>query len=200
MNVRRERKDAAEHRKLILRTAESLFAEHGVNGVSMHQIAKTAGIGQGTLYRRYAHKGDLCCDLVNDHCVQLMEISTKLLEQQGKSSAEKLGELLDLWIDALEEKADLVIVIESQKPKEWDERGTTWFHSPMYRFMLDSTASLLRDLLQERPVQPFDPMLTAHALICSIAPAGYFHFRREQGYSVEQMKRAYRQMYQLPTN
>src|SRR2546430_11323251 len=70
---RHERRDAAEHRQRILEVAQHLFTEHGVGAVSMHQIAKTAGIGQGTLYRRYAHKGELCMDLLSEHNEQFAE-------------------------------------------------------------------------------------------------------------------------------
>ena len=65
-HIRHERRDAAEHRQRILNVAQRLFAEHGVDAVSMHQIARAAGIGQGTLYRRYAHKGELCMDLLHE--------------------------------------------------------------------------------------------------------------------------------------
>ena len=44
--------------------AFSLFQEFGVENVSMHKIAKTAGVGQGTLYRRYANKSDLCLSIL----------------------------------------------------------------------------------------------------------------------------------------
>jgi AcrR family transcriptional regulator len=64
--ARRERRDAAEHRCRILAAARQLFAAHSVALVSMHQIARAAGVGQGTLYRRYANKGELCKDLARD--------------------------------------------------------------------------------------------------------------------------------------
>src|SRR5215471_19498441 len=68
---RHERRDAAEHRQRILEVARRLFAQQGVEAVSMHQIALATGIGQGTLYRRYANKGELCMDLLceqYEHC------------------------------------------------------------------------------------------------------------------------------------
>ena len=63
MTEHKERRDATENRKLILKEAGALFEKFGVDAVSMHQIAKSAGIGQGTLYRRYSHKGELCMDM-----------------------------------------------------------------------------------------------------------------------------------------
>ena len=48
MQIRKERKDSIEHRRIILQKAQLLFTEYGVDSVTMHQIAKSAGIGQGT--------------------------------------------------------------------------------------------------------------------------------------------------------
>src|SRR5436309_15903750 len=76
---RHERRDAAEHRQRILEVARRLFAEHGVEAVSMHQIARDAKIGQGTLYRRYAHKDELCMDLLQERQERFVDEITVLL-------------------------------------------------------------------------------------------------------------------------
>ncbi|WP_063835981.1 TetR/AcrR family transcriptional regulator [Actinacidiphila yeochonensis] len=49
------RSDAARNRELILRTARGLFAAHGT-GVGLNDIARAAGIGVGTVYRRFPDK------------------------------------------------------------------------------------------------------------------------------------------------
>lgn len=43
----------------ILRTAFELFLERGVDGASIEQIAKRAGVGKLTVYRRWSSKEDL---------------------------------------------------------------------------------------------------------------------------------------------
>src|ERR687889_1208877 len=55
--VVRERADAARNRLRVLAAAERLFAERGVGGVTMDDVAAAAGVGKGTLYRRFADKG-----------------------------------------------------------------------------------------------------------------------------------------------
>lgn len=52
------RRDAARNRQLILEAARALFAERGLS-VSLDQIAKRAGVGVGTVYRRFADKEEL---------------------------------------------------------------------------------------------------------------------------------------------
>ncbi|MGV9802205.1 TetR/AcrR family transcriptional regulator [Mycobacterium sp. NPDC003449] len=51
-------RDAAADRA-ILRAALDLFVEHGVEGTSIEQIAKRAGVGKPTIYRRWSAKEDV---------------------------------------------------------------------------------------------------------------------------------------------
>lgn len=57
---REERRDALENRERLLQTADALFTARGVEAVTMTDIAKEAGVGQGTLYRHFEHKGVVC--------------------------------------------------------------------------------------------------------------------------------------------
>src|ERR1700738_378056 len=106
---RHERRDAAEHRQRILEVARRLFAEHGVDAVSMHQIARDAKIGQGTLYRRYAHKGELCMDLLREHHEQFVaEIATLFATSAASPALVKLDGVLVRCVTFLEEQGALL--------------------------------------------------------------------------------------------
>lgn len=52
------RADAARNRELILQTARRCFAERGIS-VTLNDIAHEAGVGVGTVYRRFADKDAL---------------------------------------------------------------------------------------------------------------------------------------------
>ncbi|PRC44256.1 TetR family transcriptional regulator [Mycobacterium sp. ITM-2017-0098] len=55
----RGRPRAASTDMAILRAGLDLFIERGVEGVSIEQIAKNAGVGKPTIYRRFSTKEDL---------------------------------------------------------------------------------------------------------------------------------------------
>lgn len=54
-----ERADAARNREVILTAASRLVAERGVDRVSMDAVARAAGVGKGTLFRRFESREGL---------------------------------------------------------------------------------------------------------------------------------------------
>jgi AcrR family transcriptional regulator len=54
-----ERADAAANRERILLAARELFADHGADGVSMDAVALAAGVGKGTVFRRFGARDGL---------------------------------------------------------------------------------------------------------------------------------------------
>jgi len=61
-----ERADAARNRAVVLEVAAALFREQGVDAVSMDAIAAAAGVGKGTLFRRFGDKAGLATALLDE--------------------------------------------------------------------------------------------------------------------------------------
>ena len=61
-----ERGDAARNRTLLLDAARRLIAERGPDAVSMDDIATAAGVGKGTIFRRFGSRAGLMMVLLDE--------------------------------------------------------------------------------------------------------------------------------------
>src|SRR5690349_14672068 len=52
------RRDAQDNRQRLLEAAREVFAERGLDA-TLHDVARQAGVGIGTAYRRFANKQEL---------------------------------------------------------------------------------------------------------------------------------------------
>lgn len=104
--VRHERADAAANRALILVTAERLFAERGVEAVCMSEIAEAAGVGKGTLYRRFANKAELCLALLDSQMSAFQDQTLARFQEMSREGAPYL-EQLEYYLQALVRFTDL---------------------------------------------------------------------------------------------
>lgn len=56
---RAERADAVRNRELLLETARALIAEQGADKVTMDGLAERAGLGKGTVFRRFGSRAGI---------------------------------------------------------------------------------------------------------------------------------------------
>ena len=74
------RRDAERNRQRILQAAREVFAERGL-GVTLDEIARHAGVGVGTVYRRFADKEALIDALFEDRIGELVAIAEQALTE-----------------------------------------------------------------------------------------------------------------------
>jgi len=72
------RADAARNRARIVAAAAEVFAERGLDA-STAEIAERAGVGEGTLYRRFPSKDDLVAAIVATKMEESVEIAAECL-------------------------------------------------------------------------------------------------------------------------
>jgi len=112
-----ERRDAAENRQRILDAARRLFSQYGVAQVSMNRIATEAGVGPGTLYRRYVSKSELCFALVKDNLATfLADVNDYLAQNAATPPSQRLREVIRLFVDFREKKYHLLAGVEDKSP------------------------------------------------------------------------------------
>ena len=76
------RADAERNRRLLLDAAAEAFAEHGLD-VSVDEIARRAGVGHGTAFRRFPTKEHLVCAVVLDRMEEITALARELREAGG---------------------------------------------------------------------------------------------------------------------
>ncbi|HVA68258.1 MAG TPA: TetR/AcrR family transcriptional regulator [Candidatus Binataceae bacterium] len=68
----------ATKRPVIVRAATSLFAERGIDGTSMREIAEAAGVREAAIYRHFMGKDDLAREIFHSwygwYCQELQKI------------------------------------------------------------------------------------------------------------------------------
>ena len=63
---RAERADAARNRRHLLATARQMLAEQGQNTLTMDGLAERAGLGKGTVFRRFGTRAGIFAALLDD--------------------------------------------------------------------------------------------------------------------------------------
>ena len=199
---RHERRDAAEHRQRILEVARHLFAEHGIDAVSMHQIAMAAGIGQGTLYRRYAHKGELCMDLLREHYERFVEeIATQLAATATSPALERLESVLAKIIALLEEQGAMLGPVAGTDMRDGQcnesdiSRHISFQRTPWYLWLHELFAGLLTEAVERGELASLDVPYTVDAILAALHPAFYRFQRQERGFTSERILQGLRHIY-----
>jgi AcrR family transcriptional regulator len=202
LHKRSERRDASEHRQRILEVAQHLFAEHGVDIVSMHQIARTAGVGQGTLYRRYKNKNELCMDLLGErHERFIQEMATLLTEKATSSALERLDGVLTQIITLIEEQSALLgpaIMPDMHGPrceKAHKSQHFSFQETPWHRWFSSLITELLSEAVQRGELVSLDVPYTADAILATFHPMFYRFQRLERGFSMERILQGMRRIY-----
>lgn len=187
------RRDAVENRQRILDAARRLFGEEGIEAVSMHRIAQSAGVGQATLYRHYIHKGDLCRDLMADTMERArVEFEIYWQESSGRPALDRLDGVITRFVSILDEKLPYLAAIGESC---FGEHRTSKFNLPGYRWIHGIVTELLDAAMAEGAIPPADSDFTAHAVLAGLSPDLYQYQRDERGLTQEQIVQGVRRLY-----
>lgn len=171
-----ERGDAARNRARVAQAAAKLFRScEDAGQIDMRAIAAEAGVGVGTLYRRFGDKAGLAASVLDDHARELQEaiLSGPPPLGPGAPPAERLEAFLPALVEHTEKALDLVYAVEHARPAARFELGPypAWHLHVMV---------LLRELAPD-----LDAAWAADALLAPLSSELYRHQRRERGMTSE---------------
>ncbi|QDP98528.1 TetR/AcrR family transcriptional regulator [Microlunatus elymi] len=171
-----ERSDAARNRQRILQAARELIDERGPQELTMNEVAAHAGVGVGTVYRRFGDQAGLVDALMDEHERELQEqmISGPPPLGPGAEPVERIKAFLHAFVDLLELYAPVMATVRDD-PRT---RG-----GGAYNAHHQHLAILIR---QVRP--GLDATYLAGALLTNLEARRFLAQRNDLGYGVDQIK------------
>jgi AcrR family transcriptional regulator len=177
----RERADAQRNRSKVLCAAEGLIAEHGVENVSMDAIAAAAGVGKGTLFRRFGDRAGLARALLHERTRQMQEAIIRGPAPLGPGAPPqlRLKAMAGAQLALLDDHADLIAAGEAGPP------GAR-FNTAPYEFLRLHAGLLVREADPDA-----DWEVLTDILLAPLGAASFLFWRRQRGFSVERILAGY---------
>jgi len=167
-----------------------LFEERGVTCVTMEEVARSSGVGKGTLYRRFPNKGYLCQALLDEPTRRLQQETLEILRESDTSALEKLDAFLGSLVDFTAENLNLLY--GGHEPLCGADRLER-FSNPAYDWRRSTVLGLLRTAVREGDVDDeLDLEYLASALLSPLDVDFFYYQHRVQGFSVGRISRGVR--------
>jgi AcrR family transcriptional regulator len=172
-----ERADAASNRRRILAAAAELFADRGPHCVSMQDVAQAAGVGMGTMYRRFGDRAGLTFALLGERHHDLQERLLRGAPPLGPGAPvrERLHAFGRARIALLDED-EAEMLLTTPEPGGATLRGP----DAAYRTHL---AVLLRDAAPALDVE-----YAVDSLVMAFDARLHVHLRHERAWSLERIQ------------
>lgn len=144
----REDREAAKKRRSrdkrdrILKAAVKVFARNGFHATRVSEVAKAAGVADGTIYLYFKSKDELLVSLFEDRVSKLLAFMDTSLPKLP-SAPERLRAVIDMQLGLLEGERDLaevVTVIIRQSTRLMKE-----FAAPKFLAYLDAIAKIVHE-------------------------------------------------------
>lgn len=138
--IPRERADAARNRARILTAARKLLRRKRLDELCMDEVAALAGVGKGTLYRRFADRSALLLAILDEDERGLQESVLRGLDlPRDAAPTERVLTLLDALLAFHLDHARIIAVAEATA------RPFARFDNPPYQWRHEAIARGLED-------------------------------------------------------
>jgi AcrR family transcriptional regulator len=178
--ARRERADAAANRVRILEAAARVLAERGAEATSINTVACEAGVGKGTIFRRFGDRSGLFQALADEHLRTFQDafMFGPPPLGPGAPAEDRLAAFLDGLLDLHEDQLELTLALE---------RGRRGVPIGGYLALSVHVASLIREI-----APALDAAVTAQLLLNALNVNLVRYLRRDAGVSLATIKASVR--------
>jgi AcrR family transcriptional regulator len=173
---RAQRIDAVRNREAILEAAARLLRDRGADAITMDCLANEAGVGKGTLFRRFGDRAGIFHALLDESERRLQEgfIRGPAPLGPGAPPAERLIAFGEALLELTAERGDLLLASLPPGP------GVR-YRSPVYAAYL----AHVRGLLEDAAIEPSGYL--ADALLAALDPELIVH-QLGRGVALEECK------------
>src|SRR5258708_29023919 len=140
--ARRVSRSTGDKRERILDAAVRVLARKGFHATRVSEVAKAAGVADGTIYLYFDSKDDLLVSLFEDRVERLLRFLDAELPR-AKTASDKLRRVIELQLGLLESERDLaevLTVILRQSTKLMKEHA-----APKFNAYIDAIARVVAD-------------------------------------------------------
>jgi AcrR family transcriptional regulator len=172
-----ERVDAAANRKRILAAARAVLAERGVDGTSMDAVACAAGVGKGTLFRRFGDRAGLFDALLDDAMAEFQDAFLSGPPPLGPGVPASVR--LEAFVDELLRLTDAQLEFALAAARATAAGAQVSVHG--------SLALFVRLMVTE--IDPsLDAEVVADLLLGATSAGVVYHLRRDRGIELERIQ------------
>src|SRR5438552_1399507 len=142
LRAKRPQRRAGDKRERILRAAVKVFAKNGFYATRVSEVAKAAGVADGTIYLYFKSKDELLVSLFEDRVERLLSFMKDELPRH-KRAKDKLRRVIEMQLGLLEGERDLaevVTVILRQSTKLMKE-----YAAPRFVAYLESIGRIIQE-------------------------------------------------------
>jgi AcrR family transcriptional regulator len=179
---RPERADAARNRSALIDAASRLLRERGAGGITMDAVACAAGVGKGTLFRRFGDRASLFHALLDERERRFQEafIRGPAPLGPGAPDPERLMAFGDAMLELIEEQGELLAAAQP------GVRALRYGH-PTYQAYRAHVTSLLREVTGEDRAR-----YLADVLLAALEPEFVLYQRHALEFELSDLKNGWR--------
>jgi AcrR family transcriptional regulator len=173
-----ERRDALRNRERVLAAAQRLMSQAGIENVDIREVARAAGVGVGTVYRRFGDKAGLVASLLDE---RERVFQDRLLTGPpplgpGAPPRDRLVAFLHCLADMVDETLPLLRALHGSTP------GARFRVGAYRAWRLHAT------ILLEAAAPGIDAAWFAEMILAPLAADLYYHQRYELGVTPDRLQ------------
>jgi AcrR family transcriptional regulator len=156
-----------ERRQQLLDISRRLFAERGLDGTSIEEIAAQAGVSKPVVYEHFGSKEGIYAVVVDREVERFLSMATQLLE--GEDTREKFEAAAVTLLRYIEENTDGFRILVRDSPPAGSGSGT---FGSLISDIASQVEYILGDVLKARGYDPKHAPMYAQMLVGMVAFTG----------------------------